>query len=77
MAYRRKDKESYRIEQELLKYDLVITNKQSNLRTAVKNASLPYLKKLINSLEPPLRDNLKKGEAINGRKAFKNRFIKD
>lgn len=77
MAYRRKDKESYRIEQELLKYDLVITNEQSNLRTAVKNASLPYLKKLISSLEPSLRDNLKKGEAITGRKAFKNRFIKD
>ena len=77
MAYIRKEKESYRIEQELLKYDLVITNKQSNLRTAVKNASLPYLKKLISSLEPSLRDNLKKGETITGRKAFKNRFIKD
>ena len=31
-----KVKESYRLDAEALKYDLVITNKQSNLRTKVK-----------------------------------------
>ena len=34
-----KVKESYRLDAEALKYDLVITNKQSNLITKVKGAS--------------------------------------
>ena len=72
-----KVKESYRLDAEALKYDLVITNKQSNLRTKVKDASMPYIKQLLNSLETPLRANLKDGEQVFGRTFFSDRMITD
>ncbi|MDC1261238.1 hypothetical protein N8Z72_00930 [Polaribacter sp.] len=72
-----KVKESYRLDAEALKYDLVITNKQSNLITKVKGASISYIKQLLNSLEAPLRANLKDGEKVFGRTSFSDRMITD
>ena len=72
-----KVKESYQLDAEALKYDLVITNKQSNLSTKVKGASMPYIKQLLNSLETPLRANLKDGEQVFGRTFFSDRMITD
>jgi hypothetical protein len=72
-----KVKESYQLDAESLKYDLVITNKQSNLRTKVKGASMPYIKQLLNSLETPLRANFKDGEQVFGRTSFSDRMITD
>tara|TARA_R110000737_G_scaffold31808_1_gene50231 strand:- start:2092 stop:2274 length:183 start_codon:yes stop_codon:yes gene_type:complete len=60
-----------------LKSDLVITNKQFNLKNKVKGASMPYIKQLLYSLETSLRANLKDGEQVFGKTSFLDRMITD
>jgi hypothetical protein len=38
---------------------------------------MPYIKQLLNSLEKPLRANLKDGEQVFGRTSFSDRMITD
>ena len=70
-------KETFSKDAELLKYDFTIVNKQSNLRTNVKNATMTTVKKLLEGMQKTLRENLKDGEFIPGRTSFSNRVISD
>jgi hypothetical protein len=72
-----KNKELYRVDQETLKYNISITNLQSNLKTDVKNATLPFIKNMLDKMQSPLRANLKDAEYIYGKTTFSNKMRTD
>ena len=64
-------------EREILKYNISITNLQSNLKTEVKNATIPFIKEMLNKMQSNLRTNLTDGEYIYGKTTFSNKMRTD
>jgi hypothetical protein len=74
---RKETTEQLKRDREILKYNISITNLQSNLKTEVKNATIPFIKEMLSKMQSNLRTNLADGEYVYGRTTFSNKMRAD
>jgi len=73
----KKETEQLKKDREILKYNVSITNLQSNTKTEVKNATIPFIKEMLNKMQSSLRTNLADAEYVYGRTTFSNKMRAD